>query len=59
MFSNRYAHLTEFRTGTMSIFNLRPKTSRKDLFNREEEPEQLHTALEQGYPLVVVLGLSV
>ncbi|MEM2370993.1 MAG: hypothetical protein QXY49_07290 [Thermofilaceae archaeon] len=43
----------------MSIFNLRPKTSRKDLFNREEEPEQLHTALEQGYPLVVVLGLSV
>lgn len=41
----------------MALFDLRPKTSRRDLFGRERELELLHRAVERGLPLVAVLGV--
>ena len=41
----------------MALFDLRPKTSRRDLFGRERELEQLHRAVERGLPLIAVLGV--
>ena len=39
------------------LFDLRPKSSRKDLFNREKELEFLDNAVERGDPLILVLGI--
>lgn len=39
------------------LFDLRPKSSRKDLFNRERELEFLDNAVERGDPLILVLGI--
>ncbi|MEM3995418.1 MAG: ATP-binding protein [Thermofilum sp.] len=41
----------------MALFDLRPKTSRRDLFGRDRELERLHRAVERGLPLVAVLGV--
>ena len=39
------------------LFDPRPKTSRKELFDREKELEILDRAVEDKEPLVVVLGI--
>lgn len=39
------------------LFDLRPKTSRSDLFNRERELRELDRAVSRGYPLTLVLGI--
>jgi len=39
------------------LFDLRPKTSRSDLFNREDELRELDRAVSHGYPLTLVLGI--
>jgi len=39
------------------LFDLRPKTSRDELFDREMELEELHRSVERGYPLIAVLGI--
>ncbi len=39
------------------LFDLRPKTSRKELFNREEELNILDKAVDHGDPLILVLGI--
>ena len=41
----------------MGLFDLRPKTRREDLFNRERELGLLHRGVERGYPLIAVLGI--
>ena len=39
------------------LFDLRPKTSRKELFNREKELKILDKVVDRGDPLVLVLGI--
>lgn len=39
------------------LFDLRPKSSRSELFNREEELSVLDAAISRGDPLVIVLGI--
>ncbi|MEB3773922.1 MAG: ATP-binding protein [Desulfurococcales archaeon] len=39
------------------LFDPRPKTSRRDLFNREEELALLDNAARRGEPLILVLGI--
>ncbi len=39
------------------LFDLRPKSSRKELFNREEELEVLDNSAKRGDPLILVLGI--
>jgi len=39
------------------LFDLRPKSSRSDLFNREDELRELDRAVSRGYPLTLVLGI--
>lgn len=39
------------------MFDLRPKTSRDELFNREMELEELHRSMERGYLPIAVLGI--
>ncbi len=39
------------------LFDLRPKTSRKELFNREEELRILDEVVSRGDPLILVLGI--
>ena len=39
------------------LFDLRPKTSRKELFNREEELRTLDKVVDRGDPLILVLGI--
>ena len=34
----------------MGLFDLRPKTKREDLFDRERELELLHRDIERGFP---------
>lgn len=46
-----------FQGGTMGLFDLRPKTKRDDLFDRERELELLHRGIERGYPVIAVLGI--
>jgi AAA+ ATPase superfamily predicted ATPase len=46
-----------FRGGTVGLFDLRPKTRREDLFDRERELELLHRGVERGYPVIVVFGV--
>jgi len=41
----------------MGLFDLRPKSRREELFNRDRELELLHRGVERGYPLIVVLGI--
>ncbi len=41
----------------MALFDLRPKTRREDLFDRERELELLHRGIERGYPVISVLGI--
>lgn len=41
----------------MSLFDLRPKTRKEELFDRERELEELRRAVERGYPLVALLGI--
>jgi AAA+ ATPase superfamily predicted ATPase len=41
----------------MGLFDLRPKTRREDLFDRERELELLHRGIERGYPVISVLGI--
>lgn len=41
----------------MSLFDLRPKTSRDELFDREMGLEELHRSVGRGYPLIAVLGI--
>lgn len=41
----------------MGLFDLRPKTSREELFDREKELEELHKAIDHGDPLIAVLGV--
>ena len=39
------------------MFDLRPKTRREDLFDRERELELLYRGIERGYPVIAVLGV--
>lgn len=41
----------------MVLFDLRPKTSRKNLFDRVDELSTIDNAVERGYPLILVLGI--
>ncbi|NAZ11162.1 MAG: AAA family ATPase [Desulfurococcales archaeon] len=41
----------------MALFDLRPKTRREDLFDRERELDLLHRGIERGYPVISVLGI--
>lgn len=41
----------------MGLFDLRPKSRREDLFDRERELSELYRGVERGYPVVVVLGV--
>ncbi|MGC9187556.1 MAG: AAA family ATPase [Fervidicoccaceae archaeon] len=41
----------------MKLFDLQPKTRREDLFDRERELQELHSAIEKGYPLIALLGI--
>ncbi|MEM4514048.1 MAG: ATP-binding protein, partial [Ignisphaera sp.] len=41
----------------MGLFDLRPKTSREELFDREKEFEKLCKAIDRGNPLIAVLGI--
>ncbi|MEM4789072.1 MAG: ATP-binding protein, partial [Ignisphaera sp.] len=41
----------------MGLFDLRPKTSREELFDREKELEELCKAIDRGNPLIAVLGI--
>jgi AAA+ ATPase superfamily predicted ATPase len=36
----------------MSLFDLRPKTSRDELFDREMELEELHRSVEREFKLL-------
>ena len=39
------------------MFDLRPKTRREDLFDRERELEELYRRVERGYPIIALLGV--
>ncbi len=39
------------------LFDIRPKTQLKDLFNREKEIDELRQSLELGEPLVIISGV--
>lgn len=39
------------------MFDLRPKTSRNDLFDRDKELEELRRAVEKKYPIIALLGI--
>jgi len=39
------------------LFDLRPKTSRNDLFDRDKELEELRRAVEKKYPIIALLGI--
>jgi len=39
------------------LFNPRPKCSRSELFDREEELEELHRAVGEGQPLILLTGI--
>lgn len=41
----------------MGLFDLRPKSRREDLFDRERELSELYRGVERGYPVVLVLGV--
>jgi AAA+ ATPase superfamily predicted ATPase len=41
----------------VGLFDLRPKSRREDLFDRERELSELYRGIERGYPVVVVLGV--
>jgi AAA+ ATPase superfamily predicted ATPase len=41
----------------LKLFDLQPKTRREDLFDRERELQELHSAIEKGYPLIALLGI--
>jgi AAA+ ATPase superfamily predicted ATPase len=41
----------------VGLFDLRPKSRREDLFDREKELSELYRGVERGYPVVVVLGV--
>ncbi|MEM0474807.1 MAG: ATP-binding protein [Zestosphaera sp.] len=41
----------------MKLFDLQPKYSRKDLFDRTRELSELHRAIDRGYPIVALLGI--
>jgi AAA+ ATPase superfamily predicted ATPase len=41
----------------VGLFDLRPKSRREDLFDRERELSELYRGVERGYPVVVVLGV--
>ena len=41
----------------MALFDLRPKTSRIDLFDRDRELEELRKAVERKYPIIALLGI--
>jgi len=42
----------------MGLLDLRPKTKREELFDRERELELLYKGLDRGYPLIAVLAAS-
>jgi AAA+ ATPase superfamily predicted ATPase len=39
------------------LFDPRPKCSREELFDREEELKKLHRAVEEGQPLILLTGI--
>lgn len=41
----------------MKLFDLQPKTTREDLFDREKELNELHKAIDKDYPLTALLGI--
>jgi AAA+ ATPase superfamily predicted ATPase len=41
----------------VALFDLRPKTSRNDLFDRDKELEELRRAVEKKYPIIALLGI--
>jgi AAA+ ATPase superfamily predicted ATPase len=41
----------------VGLFDLRPKSRREDLFDRERELSELYRGVERGYPVVIVLGV--
>lgn len=41
----------------MTLFDLRPKCRREDLFDRDKELQELHKAFEQGKPLIALIGI--
>jgi len=41
----------------VGLFDLRPKSRREDLFDRERELSELYRGVERGYPVIIVLGV--
>lgn len=41
----------------MALFDLRPKYRREDLFDREKELKELHKAVDQGKPIIALIGV--
>jgi AAA+ ATPase superfamily predicted ATPase len=41
----------------LTLFDLRPKYRREDLFDREEELKELSKTVEQGKPLIALIGI--
>jgi AAA+ ATPase superfamily predicted ATPase len=41
----------------VGLFDLRPKSRREDLFDRERELSELYRDVGRGYPVVLVLGV--
>ncbi len=39
------------------LFDIRPKSSRSDLFDREDELREFDRAVDHGRPLTLVLGI--
>ena len=46
-----------FQCETVALFDLRPKYRREDLFDREKELEELHKAVDQGKPIIALIGV--
>jgi hypothetical protein len=40
------------------LFDLRPKSSRSDLFNGKDELRELDRAVSRGYPLTLARGIG-
>jgi len=41
----------------MTLFDLKPKKSKSELFDREKELEELKKAVEKRYPIIAILGI--
>jgi AAA+ ATPase superfamily predicted ATPase len=41
----------------VALFDLRPKYRKEDLFDREKELGELHKAVDQGKPIIALVGV--